>query len=147
MKRTDITELFPDATKEQIDKIMSINGADVNAIKTELDTLRQQLAQNNKGEELQQAQMQISQLQTQLDGMKAAETIRMTREKVAADKKIPVNLLTGETEEACAKQADEILAFSKSIGYPTVRDGGEVHTTPKINTKDKFVDWADKVLS
>ena len=81
MKRTDITELFPDATKEQIDKIMSINGADVNAIKTELDTLRQQLAQNNKGEELQQAQMQISQLQTQLDGMKAAETIRLTREK------------------------------------------------------------------
>ena len=31
MKRTDITELFPDAPKETIDKIMSLNGADVNA--------------------------------------------------------------------------------------------------------------------
>ena len=27
MKREQITELFPEATKEQIDKIMSLNGA------------------------------------------------------------------------------------------------------------------------
>ena len=29
MKRTDITELFPDATKEQIDKLLDLNGADI----------------------------------------------------------------------------------------------------------------------
>ena len=84
MKRTDITELFPDAPKEAIDKLMDINGADVNAAKSEIDSLRQQLtaAQNNQGgEELKKAQQQISQLQKELDGMKAAETIRLTREK------------------------------------------------------------------
>ena len=38
MKRTDITELFPEASKEDIDKLMSINGVDVNAAKAEADT-------------------------------------------------------------------------------------------------------------
>ena len=30
MKREDITKQFPDATKEQIDAIMAINGEDIN---------------------------------------------------------------------------------------------------------------------
>ena len=109
MKRTDITDLFPEAPKEAIDKLLNINGADVNAAKSELDSLRQQLAaaqEKKDSDELKQAQQQINQLKTELDGMKAAETIRLTREKVAGEKKVPVHLLTGETEEACAKQAD-----------------------------------------
>ena len=64
MKRTDITELFPDAPKETVDKIMSLNGADINAAKAEMDTLRQQLADAQSyataGEELQKAQQQIA---------------------------------------------------------------------------------------
>lgn len=146
MKRTDITELFPDAPKETIDKIMSLNGADVNAAKAEMDTLRQQLAdaqsKQTSGEELQKAQQQIDQLTKELTGMKAAETIRLTREKVAGEKKIPAHLLTGETEEACAKQADEILAFAQPSGYPHFRDGGEPQRTTKATTRDKFADWA-----
>ena len=43
MKRTDITEIFPEATKEQIDKLMGINGADINAAKSELESLQQQI--------------------------------------------------------------------------------------------------------
>ena len=148
MKRTDITELFPEASKEAIDKLMDINGADVNAAKSEIDSLRQQLtaAQNNQGgEELKKAQQQISQLQKELDGMKAAETIRLTREKVAGEKKVPVHLLTGETEEACAKQADELLAYVQSSkSYPTLPDGGEVHNPPKPSTKQQFKEWLDK---
>lgn len=148
MKRTDITDLFPEAPKEAIDKLMDINGADVNAAKSEIDSLRQQLAeaQNNQGgEELKKAQQQISQLQKELDGMKAAETIRLTREKVAGEKKVPVHLLTGETEEACAKQADELLAYVQSSkAYPTLPDGGEVHNPPKPSTKQQFKEWLDK---
>ena len=145
MKRTDITELFPEAPKEAIDKLMDINGADVNAAKSEIDSLRQQLAsaQNNQGgEELKKAQQQISQLQKELDGMKAAETIRLTREKVAGEKKVPAHLLTGETEEACAKQADEILAFAQPSGYPQIRDGGDPRNPPAPTTRQKFADWA-----
>jgi len=148
MKRTDITELFPDAPKEAIDKLMDINGADVNAAKSELDSLRQQLtaAQSNQGsEELKKAQQQISQLQKELDGMKAAETIRLTREKVAGEKKVPVHLLTGETEEACATQADQILAYVQSSkAYPNLPDGGDVYNPPKPSTRQQFKEWLEK---
>ena len=147
MKRTDITDLFPEAPKEAIDKLMDINGADVNAAKSEIDSLRQQLtaAQNNQGsEELKKAQQQISQLQKELDGMKAAETIRLTREKVAGEKKVPVHLLTGE-KDLDAMSVDELLAYVQSSkSYPTLPDGGEVHNPPKPSTKQQFKEWLEK---
>ena len=150
MKRTDITELFPEAPKETIDKLMDLNGADVNAAKTEIENLKTQLAEalkNKGGEELQKAQQQISQLQSELDGMKAAETVRLTREKVAGEKQVPVHLLTGETEEACVKQADQILAYVKnSKNYPNLPDGGEIHNPPKSSTRQQFADWAKENL-
>ena len=144
MKRTDITQLFPDAPKETIDKLMDLNGADVNAVKAEVETLKTQLAEaqkNKAGEDLQKAQQQITQLQTELDGMKAAETIRLTREKV------PAHLLTGETEEACEKQADQILAYVQSSkAYPNLPDSGEVHNPPNSSTRQQFAEWAKENL-
>ena len=142
MKRTDITALFPDASDEQIKTIMDLNGADINKAKAELEDLRAQLAAAAGGEELQQAKAQIAQLQTDLDAMKNAETIRLTREKVAGEKKVPAHLLTGETEEACAAQADAILAFAQPGGYPVLRDGGDPHNAPALRTREKFAAWA-----
>lgn len=132
------------ATKEQIDKLMGINGSDINAAKSEVDALRQQLTDQN-GAEMKKAQQHIDKLTSELNGMKAAESIRLTREKVASEKKIPVNLLTGETEEACAKQAYDILAFA-TPSYPTIKDGGEPYGTPKTNTRDQFADWVKDVM-
>lgn len=158
MKRTDITELFPDATKEQIDKLMGINGADVNAAKSEIGNLQTQLtaAQGElqklkdgagKPDELKDAKDAIAALQNELNGMKHAETVRQMREKVAGAKKIPAKLLTGDTEEACNAQADEILAFAKSgSGYPNVPDGGEAHHGTGTATRDKFAEWAKDFL-
>lgn len=142
MKRTDITDLWPEAPKEAIDKLMAINGADVNASKAEIEDLKQKLAAAANSDELQKAQQQAAQLQNELDSMKAAETIRLTREKVAGEKKVPAHLLTGETEEACAKQADEILAFAQPSGYPQIRDGGDPRNPPAPTTRQKFADWA-----
>ena len=143
MKRADITELFPEAPKEAIDKLMAINGADVNAAKAEVEDLRKQLQAAQEGDgKLQEAQQQIAQLTEELTGMKKAETIRLTREKVAGEKKIPANLLTGETEEACAAQADAILAFAQPGGYPRLRDAGEPSRTSTAQTRDRFADWA-----
>lgn len=143
MKRADITELFPEAPKEAIDKLMALNGADVNAAKAEVEDLRKQLQAAQEGDgKLQEAQQQIVQLTSELDGMKKAETIRLTREKVAGEKKIPANLLTGETEEACAEQADAILAFAQPGGYPRLRDAGEPSRTSTAQTRDRFADWA-----
>lgn len=143
MKRADITELFPEAPKEAIDKLMALNGADVNAAKAEVEDLRKQLQAAQEGDgKLQEAQQQIAQLTSELDGMKKAETIRLAREKVAGEKKIPANLLTGETEEACAEQADAILAFAQPGGYPRLRDAGEPSRTSTAQTRDRFADWA-----
>lgn len=142
MKRTDITDLWPEAPKEAIDKLMAINGADVNASKAEIEDLKQKLAAAANSDELQKAQQQAAQLQNELDSMKAAEAIRLTREKVAGEKKVPAHLLTGETEEACAKQADEILAFAQPSGYPQIRDGGDPRNPPAPTTRQKFADWA-----
>lgn len=142
MKRTDITDLWPEAPKESIDKLMAINGADVNASKAEIEDLKQKLAAAANSDELQKAQQQAAQLQQELDAMKAAETIRLTREKVAGEKKVPAHLLTGDTEEACAKQADEILAFAQPSGYPQIRDGGDPRNPPAPTTRQKFADWA-----
>lgn len=142
MKRTDITEIFPEATKEQIDKLMGINGADINSAKAEVETLRQQVTATS-GKEIADAQKQIEALTAELNGMKTAESIRLVREKVANEKKVPASLLSGETEEVCVKQADEILAFAQPK-YPSVKDSGEVSNPPTNSTRDKFAAWASE---
>lgn len=142
MKRTDITEIFPEATKEQIDKLMGINGADINSAKAEIEALRQQVTATS-GKEIADAQKQIEALTAELNGMKTAESIRLVREKVANEKKVPASLLSGDTEEVCAKQADEILAFAQPK-YPSVKDSGEVSNPPTNSTRDKFAAWASE---
>lgn len=142
MKRTDITEIFPEATKEQIDKLMGINGADINSAKAEVEALRQQVSATS-GKEIADAQKQIEALTVELNGMKTAESIRLVREKVANEKKVPASLLSGDTEEVCAKQADEILAFAQPK-YPSVKDSGEVSNPPTNSTRDKFAAWASE---
>lgn len=150
MKRTDITALFPDATDEQINTLMNLNGADINKAKEGVTALQQQLtaaqAEVTKlkegGKPSDDLQQQVTTLQNELNGMKQAETLRLMREKVAGEKKVPVSLLTGETEEACAAQADAILAFSKSQGYPKLPDGGEARVTPPApSAADQFAVW------
>lgn len=152
MKRDDITALFPDATKEQIDKLMSINGADINAAKGDLEAVRKQLdtAQGEidslkknsaNSDELTAAKELAASLQAQIDGMKQTEAVRLVREKVAKEKGVPVDLLTGATEDECASMADSILAFAKPT-YPRIKDGGEVGGTSKATTRDQFAEWA-----
>lgn len=150
MKREDITKLFPDATKEQIDAIMAINGEDINKAKGELDTVKGQLAKAQadldkaqKGDgKLQEALDQAAAYKNELDGLKLANSLREMREKVAEAKKIPVSLLTADTEEACAAQADSILAFANPQGYPSLPDGGNPSGSHKTSTRDQFAAWA-----
>ena len=155
MKRADISAIFPDATKEQIDHLLDMNGADVARAKGELETVQGQLAQAQQqiselqagNYDAQQAQQTISQLQSELDGMRNAEATRLMREKVSGEKNVPAHLLTGETEEACAAQADAILAFAQPAGYPVIRDGGDPHNRPSPTPKDSFRDWAKDIFA
>ena len=85
--------------------------ADYNTIKSELSTLRQQAA------------------------------VRDIREAVGKDKKVPYDLLTGDTKEACEAQADAILAFARDQhAAPAVPDGGEVHAGG-ATTRDQFAEF------
>ncbi len=158
MKRDEIKAIFPDATDEQLDQIMSINGADINNAKSGMDELRQQLqtaqsaleAEKSKpsisAEDLQKEKERVTALETELNGLKQSNQIRDMRLNVAKEKNIPAELLTGETEEACKTQADAILAFAKPAGYPAVPDGGEARPA-STSARDQFAAWAENQFS
>ena len=68
--------------------------------------------------ELQKANEKTAALQKELDQLKTADTVRQVREKVAKETNVPMDLLTGNDEESCKKQADAILKFAKPKSYP-----------------------------
>lgn len=151
MQRTDITSIFPEATREQQDALMKLYGDGVNAAKGDSAALAQQLkdaqaalaaAQNAGGaNELEKANKRLADLEKELTTMKAADAVRQLREKVAADKNIPVSLLTGDTEETCAAQADAILAFAGNTGSLSVGDKGEAGGGA-ADARAQFTAWA-----
>lgn len=156
MKREDITSIFPEATKEQIDKLMGINGEDINKAKGELEQAKKDLtkaqtelaaAQSGDPEELQKAKDEAANYKNELDAMKLAEQLREMRGKVAKAKNIPAELLTGDTEEACTAQADQILAFAKVPAAPNLPNPGEPGgSTAKPDTAKQFADWSNGLI-
>lgn len=154
MKRTDITSLFPEATDDQINALMSINGNDINNAKKGLEELQTAYKEaqtklanvDSNNTALQEAIDRANGLQTELDTMKAAEAVRATREEVARSIGVPAHLLTADTKEACEAQAKLILEFAKPNAYPTVPDGGEPIGAPKKTTRDQFADYFNQVL-
>ena len=64
----------------------------------------------------------------------AANAQRDMRARVAAATGVPVELLTGDTEEACTAQAQAALKFAKPVNsYPDVRDGGDPYHVPSMD--------------
>lgn len=161
MKRSDITELFPEATPEQIQKIMDLNGSDINSAKSGQAELQRQLTEANQAltaakeaaakavsaEDLKKATDRAAALETELNQLKAGNQIRDMREKISREKNLPADLLTGDTEEACRTQADAILAFAKPGGYPRVPDSGEPQGSGGGSTRDQFAAWAGSALT
>lgn len=97
--------------------------------------------------ELQKAQDKANALQAQLDALVKANSVNEIRAKVAQETGVPVNLLSGDTEEACKTQAQGILAFAKPAGYPQVRDAGEVNKSAGTGkTRDQFASWFNENL-
>ena len=94
--------------------------------------------------ELQKATERAAELEKILEEKNKAEAIRTTREKVASEKGLPVNLLTATTEEACVEQAEAILSFAKPSGYPAVKDGGETSHVGKPSTAEMFAEAWNK---
>lgn len=133
-------------TQEELDKIVGERlqrerqkYADYDDLKTKAAKFDEQEEANKS--ELQKATERADSLQKELDGLKAAESVRMIRESVAKEMNIPANLLTGSTEEECKEQAEAIKAYAKPAAYPSVRDGGEPQNTKGLSTREQFADW------
>lgn len=152
MKRTDITELFPDATEEQINKIMDINGSDINNARKNYDDLQASLASTQAelqaakagADELTKEHERAEALQKQLDERNAADAIREMKDKVSQETGVPANLLTAEDEDACRQQAASIKEYA-TPKYPTVQDGGDPHPPTQKATREQFAEWLDEV--
>lgn len=96
--------------------------------------------------ELQKANDRAAKLQSQLDDLTRANTLREVRQKVAEQTGVPASLLNGDTEDACTAQAKAILAFAKPGGYPAVQDGGEPIHKPTSSTREQFAAWAEQMF-
>lgn len=96
--------------------------------------------------ELQKALEKAEKLETELSGLKKAESIREIREEVAKETGIPAHLLTGATEEECKAQAAAIADYAKPSPYPAIKDAGEVNNVGKATTRQQFADWASKMI-
>ena len=93
--------------------------------------------------ELQKAQERATELEAKLKQKEHEDSVREMKKKVAEEMKVPADLLTGDTEEACKEQAQAIMTFATSQGYPTIQDGGETNITQKKSARDSFKEWAD----
>lgn len=95
--------------------------------------------------ELQKATEKAQALENEVKTLKDAESLRILREKIASESGVPSALLQGVDEESCREQAKAILEFANNKkGYPTVKDGGEVNSTNKLTTAQKFAEWWDQ---
>lgn len=137
--QTDVNNLMNKRFKELMDKV-----EDYDSLKEKADKYDQ--AQEASKTELQKATDQRDAYKKELDELKKANSVREIRQKVAAEKKVPENLLTADTEEACQKQADDILAFANPEGYPDVKDNGEVHHQSSKATRDQFADFLNQKI-
>lgn len=105
-----------------------------------------EIEQANKSE-LEKANERCASLQAELDGIKKAAELREMRTKIATENKVPIELLTGQTEEECTTQAEKIKEMLVASGVPvSVSDGGEVTKTGKLSGGQIFANWAKDKL-
>lgn len=105
-----------------------------------------EIEQANKSE-LEKANEQVNALKAELDGIKKAEQLREMRTKIATENNVPVELLTGATEEECQTQVEKIKEMMLANGIPTaVRDGGEATHSGKVSSGTLFANWAKDKL-
>ena len=115
--------------------------ADYDALKEK--AARFDAAQEAEKTELQKAQEKASELQKKIDSMVRDNEIKAARSKVAAETGVPVDLLSGDSEETCKAQAEAIIKFANP-DYPKVKDGGDPRKHSKSSTAEQFAEWFEQ---
>jgi len=139
--QSELDAIIGDRLKREREKY-----SDYEAIKAKADKYDE--AEEANKSELQKAVEKADSLQKQLDALNKQNDIREVRAKVAKEKNVPADLLTGDDEESCTAQADAILDFAKpSGGYPQAKDAGEAPLpSGGGKTRDQFADWLSKSI-
>ncbi len=119
-------------TQEEVNAMIGKRVNEVTAKYADYDSLKEKAGkyddiQNSGKTELQKANERADELQKKLDGITRENTVRAAREKVSKEMSIPEELLTGEDEETCKKQAEAILKFAKPQQYPGTRKNGKTN--------------------
>lgn len=130
-------------TQEEVNAMIGKRVNEVTSKYADYDSLKEKAGkydeiQNSGKTELQKANERADALQKQLDGLTKANTVREAREKVSKELSIPVELLTGEDEETCKKQAEAILKFAKPQQYPgTKKNNGSKGNSGAVSQGDE----------
>lgn len=151
------TQTAPEAEAEQTPKTFTqedVNRIVANRVSkySDYEELKAKAAKFDEAEEaqkteLEKAQERANKLQSELDGIKAAEELRKMRDEVSKQTGVPAELLTGTTEEECREQANGIIQFrDQKPGYPAVKDAGDPIITKNGTPKDSFEAWANEAL-
>ncbi len=120
-------------TQEQLDAIVADRLARQKKQYADYDDLKAKAAEYDKLDssksDIQKLQDSNQKLLDKIAGMEKQAKIEKARNKVSQDTGVPVDLLTGEDEDSCKKQAEAIMKFAKGKEYPGVKG------TPNKSTK------------
>lgn len=130
-------------TQDEVNKIINKRFAEYKTLQEKAKKL-DEIEEASKSE-LQKATEKVTELQNELNGLKKEREVLGIRSAVANTAGIPVELLTGETQEDCEKQAKALLEFAGKKLYPNVRDSGELTGNIKRTTAQQFVDWFNQL--
>lgn len=113
-------------TQAEMDSIIEGRLAREHEKYADYDSLKEKAGKYDEmQEQSKKANEKANALQEQLDQLKKDGTVRQAREKVAKDTSVPAELLTGEDEESCKKQAEAILKFAKPKSYPGTKSSAK----------------------
>lgn len=135
-------------TQAEVDAIVKERLDRQNKKFADYDTLKEKASKYDEFEEknkseLEKANERANALQAELDSIKKASELKEMRTKIATENNVPINLLTGTTEEECNEQVKNIKGYLSANGVQvTVKDGGEVSRVGKSDPGAVFENWA-----
>lgn len=138
-------------TQDEVNAIVGKRLAEEKSKFSDYEDLKAKAAKYDEAEEASKSELQkaldrANNLESELNGLKKAEEVRLMREKVAKDTGIPANLITGATEDECKAQAEAIKAFATPSGYPKVKDNGEAPKPTSGNAKADFAEFMNGIF-
>lgn len=138
-------EFKPIETQEQFDEMVKerIERAKRNAIPEDYEELKAKAAKYDENEaknktELQKAQEAAAAAQKELEGMRARQERAELARKVAEEKGVPVDLITGATQEEMERSADALVAWKTPNPAPRLRNPGAHDSNKQTGADDSY---------